>query len=135
MFKHNELLDLNKLYSNDIHKISETYGIEAASRVIVKEVQDVFKVYGITVDPRHLLLISDYMTYGGKFEPLNRKGMEDSASPFQQMSFEASIGFLKEAILQGKEDCLRNPSSSLMIGKPCSVGTGSFSLRQKLITT
>lgn len=36
MFKYNELLDLNKLYSNDIHKVAETYGIEAALKVIVK---------------------------------------------------------------------------------------------------
>ena len=39
MFKHHRLLDLNKLYTNDIHKMSSTYGIEAAQRVIVKEIQ------------------------------------------------------------------------------------------------
>ena len=43
-FKHESLLDLNKIYSNDIHAIARTYGIEAANRVIVKEVQEVFKV-------------------------------------------------------------------------------------------
>lgn len=36
MFKYNDLLDLNKLYANDIHKIAATYGIEAAQKVIVK---------------------------------------------------------------------------------------------------
>lgn len=36
MFKYNKILDLNKLYSNDIHGIAETYGIEAAGRVLVK---------------------------------------------------------------------------------------------------
>lgn len=36
MFKYSNILDLNRLYSNDIHGISETYGIEAAGRVIVK---------------------------------------------------------------------------------------------------
>lgn len=36
MFKFNKILDLNKLYSNDIHGIAETYGIEAAGRVLVK---------------------------------------------------------------------------------------------------
>nr|XP_022906848.1 DNA-directed RNA polymerase I subunit RPA1 [Onthophagus taurus] len=126
MFKYNKLLDLNKLYSNDIHKIAETYGIEAAVRVITKEIQDVFKVYGITVDPRHLKLISDYMTFRGVFVPFSRKGMESSASPLQQMSFEASLEFLRGATLGGKCDQLSNPSSSLMVGKPCNVGTGLF---------
>lgn len=36
MFKYNEVLDLQNLHCNDIHKIADTYGIEAASKVIVK---------------------------------------------------------------------------------------------------
>lgn len=36
MFKYNTILDLQKLHCNDIHKIAETYGIEAATKVIVK---------------------------------------------------------------------------------------------------
>ena len=35
MFKYANVLDLNRLYSNDIHAVSRVYGIEAASRVIV----------------------------------------------------------------------------------------------------
>ncbi|XP_054005071.1 DNA-directed RNA polymerase I subunit RPA1 [Hylaeus anthracinus] len=132
MFKHDKLLDLNKLYSNDIYGISQTYGIEAANRVIVREVRDVFKMYGITVDSRHLLLIADYMTFDGRFQPLSRKGMEDSASPLQQMSFESSLNFLKNATLQGKRDNLVSPSSRLMLGQPCKSGTGACSLLVKI---
>ncbi|XP_076181654.1 RNA polymerase I subunit RpI1 [Ptiloglossa arizonensis] len=132
MFKCDKLLDLNKLYSNDIYGISQTYGIEAANRVIVKEVKDVFKMYGITVDSRHLLLIADYMTFDGSFQPLSRKGMEDSASPLQQMSFESSLNFLKTATLQGKRDNLVSPSSRLMLGQPCKSGTGACSLLVKM---
>lgn len=102
MFKYNNILNLNKLYSNDIYNISQTYGIEAANRVIVREVRDVFKMYGITVDLRHLYLIADYMTFNGTYQPLSRKGMEHSASPLQQMSFESSLNFLKNATLQGE---------------------------------
>lgn len=102
MFKYDNILNLNRLYSNDIYNISQTYGIEAANRVIVKEIRDVFKMYGITVDSRHLSLIADYMTFDGTFKPLSRKGMENSASPLQQISFESSLGFLKTATLQGK---------------------------------
>lgn len=132
LFKYNDLLDLNKLYSNDIHKFGETYGIEAATKVVVKEVQEVFKVYGITVDPRHLLLIADYMMFNGTFEPLSRRGMSSSASPFQQMSFEASLNFLKLATVNAKLDNLQNPSSCLVLGKPCHSGTGAFKLLQRM---
>lgn len=101
MFKYNKILDLQKLYSNDIFGISQTYGIEAANRIIVREVKEVFKVYGITVDPRHLLLIADYMTFDGTFQPLSRKGMDQSSSPLQQISFESSLNFLRNATIQG----------------------------------
>lgn len=36
MFKHMEVLDLDRLYTNQIHGMAQTYGIEAAARVIVK---------------------------------------------------------------------------------------------------
>lgn len=129
MFKYNNLLDLNKLYSNDIHAIANTYGIEAANKVIIKEIQNVFNVYGITVDPRHLTLVADYMTYNGIFEPMSRKGMEASSSPLQQMSFESSLIFLREAVLNSKKDNIKSASSCLMLGQPCKNGTGVFSLQ------
>lgn len=132
MFNYHDTLDLNKLYSNDIHAIANTFGIEAACKVIIKEIQGVFNVYGIQVDPRHLSLISDYMTYNGKFEPMSRKGMESSTSPLQQMSFESSLVFLKDAIINGKTDSLTSASSCLMLGQPCRSGTGCFSLFKAL---
>lgn len=92
----------------------------------LQEVQQVFQVYGITVDPRHLLLISDYMTFDGTFKPLSRSGIESSASPLQQMSFESTLKFLKSAIVKSQLDSLSSPSSRLMVGQPCKSGTGAF---------
>jgi DNA-directed RNA polymerase I subunit RPA1 len=129
MFKYNHLLDLNRLYCNDIHAIANTYGIEAANKVIIKEIQNVFNVYGITVDPRHLSLIADYMTFNGIFEPMSRKGMESSTSPLQQMSFESSLIFLKDAVINSKKDNINSASSCLMLGQYCRSGTGAFSLQ------
>lgn len=153
MFKYNKILDLNRLHTNDVHAVAKTYGIEAAARVIVKEVKNVFQVYGITVNPRHLLLIADYMTFDGTFKPLSRKGMEYSSSPLQQMSFESCLQFLKSATIlgiayeivdwhsynfllfntfSGKEDDLGSPSGRLMVGLPIKSGTGAFSLMTKI---
>ena len=36
LYKYDQILDLNSLYSNDIHAIADTYGIEAANKVIIK---------------------------------------------------------------------------------------------------
>ncbi|KFB45117.1 hypothetical protein ZHAS_00013038 [Anopheles sinensis] len=127
MAKYAKLLDVNRLYTNDIHAMAKRYGIEAASRVIVKEIQNVFSVYGITIDPRHLLLVADYMTASGRYTAMNRMGMVD-ASPLQQLSFESSITFLKRAMLKAQNDPLESPSARLMVGQPCKLGTGAFTL-------
>lgn len=56
-----EVVDLNKIYTNDVGAILHTYGVEAARRSIIKEMSGVFSVYGIGVDFRHLTVIADYM--------------------------------------------------------------------------
>lgn len=44
LFRFANILDLNSLYCNDIQMMLNTYGIEAANRVIINEVKNVFKV-------------------------------------------------------------------------------------------
>ncbi|XP_048459016.1 DNA-directed RNA polymerase I subunit RPA1 [Rhincodon typus] len=132
MFKYGDTLDLNRLYSNDIHAFANTYGIEAALRVIEKEIKDVFSVYGIEVDPRHLSLVADYMCFDGSYKPFNRIGMQSSSSPLQQMTFETSYKFLKHAAMLGSHDELKSPSACLVVGKVVRGGTGLFDLKQPL---
>ncbi|XP_069127871.1 DNA-directed RNA polymerase I subunit RPA1-like [Argopecten irradians] len=132
IYKYSDILDISQLYTNDIHAMANTYGIEAASRVIVKEIQNVFGAYGIQVDYRHLCLLADYMTFEGSYKPFNRKAMETSSSPLQKMSFETTMNFLMKASIHGNRDNLRNPSSQLVAGRLVSCGTGSCDILQPL---
>ncbi|KAJ0050146.1 hypothetical protein NL108_013161, partial [Boleophthalmus pectinirostris] len=99
LFKYCDILDLNRLYCNEVHAMAATYGIEVALKVIEKEIKDVFAVYGIEVDPRHLSLVADYMCFEGVYKPLNRHAMQSNSSPLQQMTFETSFKFLKQATM------------------------------------
>ncbi|XP_056138723.1 DNA-directed RNA polymerase I subunit RPA1 [Lampris incognitus] len=132
MFNHNDILDINRLYSNEVHTITRTYGIEVAVRVIEKEIKDVFAVYGIEVDPRHLSLVADYMCFEGIYKPLNRQAIQSNSSPLQQMTFETSYKFLKQAAMMGSHDQLASPSACLVLGKVVKGGTGLFELKQPL---
>ncbi|OCT99221.1 hypothetical protein XELAEV_18005008mg [Xenopus laevis] len=132
LFKYSSILDIARLYSNDIHAMANTFGIEAALRVVEKEIKDVFAVYGIEVDPRHLSLVADYMCFEGTYRPLNRIGMQSSSSPFQQMTFETSYKFLKDATMNGARDDLQSPSACLVVGKVVKGGTGLFDLKQPM---
>ena len=131
MWEFNEI-DHNKIYSNDIGQILETFGVEACRSVIKTEISNVFKVYGISVDPRHLSLIADYMTFEGSYKPFNRMGIENSSSPFHKMTFETTLGFLKNATLFGDYDELKSPSASIVMGQLVKSGTGSFSILQPI---
>ncbi|KAK0133909.1 DNA-directed RNA polymerase I subunit RPA1 [Merluccius polli] len=132
LFKYSDILDLNRLYSNEVHAMAKTYGIEVALRVIEKEIRDVFAVYGIEVDPRHLSLVADYMCFEGVYKPFNRFAIKSNSSPLQQMTFETSYKFLKEATLMGAHDELQSPSACLITGKVVKGGTGLFELKQPL---
>lgn len=86
------------------------------------------QVYGITVDPRHLLLVADYMTFDGTYQALNRTGMDNCPSPFQQMTFESTLKYLKNATVRRLKDNLQSPSSSLMVGQETKIGAGLIKL-------
>ena len=55
------IVDLDKLYTNEIGETLKVYGVEAARTSIMKEISNVFGVYGIGVDGRHLTILADYM--------------------------------------------------------------------------
>ena len=121
-------VDHDRLLSNDIWAIRCTYGVEAARNSIVQQIRSVFGVYGIEVDPRHLSLIADYMSFEGGFKPMSRIGMGESSSAFLQMSFETTANFLKKAAMTRDTDTLDSPSANIVLGRPMLHGTGMFDL-------
>ncbi|KZS97882.1 beta and beta-prime subunits of DNA dependent RNA-polymerase [Sistotremastrum niveocremeum HHB9708] len=123
-----DLLQLDELYSNDIYAVLKTYGVEMARATIVQEISNVFSAYKIEVDPRHLELIADYMTFDGGYSPFNRRGIDANSSPLLQASFETTVEFLSEATLMGDFDDIKSPSATLVVGKPSRVGTGAFDI-------
>jgi DNA-directed RNA polymerase I subunit RPA1 len=120
------VINPNKISTNDIAAMLMHYGVEACRSTIIQELSGVFGSHGISVDNRHLNLIADYMTRGGGFSPFNRNGLKGSVSPFLKMSFETTVGFLRDAVMDGDWDDLRSPSSRIVIGRTSKVGTGSF---------
>ncbi|KII63420.1 DNA-directed RNA polymerase I subunit RPA1 [Thelohanellus kitauei] len=131
LWAHGKILDLKTVYSNNIQKVAEIYGIEAARSTLVKEATNVFKVYGITISPRHLSLLSDYMTFHGYYKPCNRFGMSSNPSPLQKMSFETVIQFLKGSCTYNESDALKSPSARIIAGLPVNIGTGLFNIINK----
>ena len=126
MHEYQSIINPHKIFTNDIATMLAHYGVEACRATIIREMDAVFKGHSISVDMRHLNLIADVMTRGGGFTPFNRTGLKSSVSPFMKMSFETTLGFLKDAVLDGDWDDLKNPSARIVVGRPSKVGTGAF---------
>ena len=121
-----DAVDVDNLESNDISGILRTYGVEAARASIVREVMGVFGVYGIEVEPHHLSLIADYMTFNGAYKAMNRTAMAQNSSPYLQMSFETTADFLAKAAMAEGRESLASPSARIVVGQPVGVGTNHF---------
>ena len=126
MWDYQHIIHPHTLYTNSISTLLLTYGVECARSAIVLELQSVFGGHGISVDLRHLTLIADFMTRGGGYEAFSRMGYRSNVSPFMKMSFETTVGVLREAVLGGEVDGLEGPSARIVVGRLGRVGTGGF---------
>ncbi|CAM1509237.1 Fc.00g029760.m01.CDS01 [Cosmosporella sp. VM-42] len=134
MQRYSDFISPHRIQTNDIAAVLSVYGVEAARNNIVQELAGVFGSHGIKVDNRHLNLIADHMTRNGGFTPFNRNGLKGNVSPFTKMSFETTLAFLKDAVLDGDWDDLTTPSSRLVMGRLGKVGTGGFDVLAQLPT-
>lgn len=124
MLEYQDVINPHLLYTNSIHHTLRFYGVEAARANAIKEMAAVFEGHSISVNNRHLNLIGDFMTRSGGFKGFNRLSLTSNTSPFMKMSFETTVGFLKEAVAQGESDELRNPSARIVVGRLGKMGTG-----------
>ncbi|WFD23928.1 DNA-directed RNA polymerase [Malassezia equina] len=126
------VVDLNRIYTNDIGALLHNYGVESARAAIVSELKGIFDTYGIGVSMRHLYLIADYQTALGDFRPFSRGGLADAPSPLLKASFEMTMAFLSGAALFQESDNLSSPSSNLVVGRPVTTGTGATTIHMPL---
>ena len=120
------IINPNRIYANSVHDMADTFGVECGRECIIQELQSVFSGHGISVDRRHLTLVADYMTRAGTYLPFNRIGMKDDPSVFKKMSFETTVSFLRDSVIEGGKEELIGPSARLTVGALGKTGTGAF---------
>jgi len=111
--------------SNDIYEVYNTFGIEVAKSVLLKEIRDVISEAGSYVNYRHLNLLVDTMTYRGYLMSVDRFGINRSnIGPLAKCSFEEATVQLFTASIFGETDKLNGVSANIMMGQIPSCGTG-----------
>lgn len=71
----------HKTMTNHIMEAFTVLGIEVARTAIINELSNTMKGHGLTVDPRHMMLLGDIMCYKGEVLGITRFGiakMKDS---------------------------------------------------------
>ncbi|KAI9831688.1 MAG: hypothetical protein M1819_004754 [Sarea resinae] len=117
--------------TNSVIEMRDVLGIEAARKTIVDEISAVMG--DMDIDPRHMQLLADVMTYKGDILGITRFGlakMRDSV--LQLASFEKTPDHLFDAAFHMKKDKIEGVSECIIMGQSMSVGTGAFKVVRKL---
>jgi DNA-directed RNA polymerase III subunit RPC1 len=107
--------------SNHVTEVAQVLGIEAARRTIINEIQHTMSAHGMSIDPRHVMLLGDVMTYKGEVLGITRFGvakMKDSV--LMLASFEKTTDHLFDASAYGKTDRIAGVSESIIMGNPAA---------------
>jgi len=116
-------VDINRTYCNDVHKLYQLFGIEAARTALIKEYERAFE--GNDVNTAHIMLLCDVMTNTGSITSIDRHGINRlDTDPMGRASFEKTIEQLIWASAFNEVDYLRGVSSRIMVGRCIKGGTG-----------
>lgn len=118
-----------KTVTNHVLEMNSVLGIEAARTSIVDEISYTMGSHGMSVDPRHIQLLGDMMTFKGEVLGITRFGLSKMRdSVLQLASFEKTTDHLFDASFYMKTDSIQGVSEAIILGQSMSLGTGSFNL-------
>lgn len=117
--------------TNSVLECRDVLGIEAARTTIASEIATVMG--DMNIDPRHMDLLADVMTYKGDILGITRFGlakMRDSV--LQLASFEKTPDHLFDAAANMKMDRIEGVSECIIMGQTMTIGTGAFQVVRRL---
>jgi DNA-directed RNA polymerase beta' subunit len=118
------LFNSTKIMCDDVNVIFALYGVEAARAFFIKEFNKIISFDGTTVNPRHVQMLVDAMTYTGNLTSVRRDGISREEGPITKIMFEKSVVNMIMAACMGETDPLQSVASSTMFGTKVSIGTG-----------
>ena len=117
--------------SNHVMEVRSVLGIEAARSTIISEIGSVMG--SMDIDPRHMQLLADVMTFKGDVYGITRFGLQKTRdSVLQLASFEKTPDHLFEAAAKGKIDRIEGVSECIIMGQSVGLGTGAMQVVRRL---
>ena len=125
-------VDETRSVTNSIYEMAKLLGIEAARGVIISEALKTLQEQGLDVDVRHVMLVSDIMTFTGEVKSIGRYGVAGAKSSIlARAAFEETIKHLVKASIRNETDNFQGIFENVMVGQVIPSGTGMFDLIAK----
>ncbi|KAK4900819.1 DNA-directed RNA polymerase III subunit C1 (rpo31) [Elasticomyces elasticus] len=127
-------IDGTRTRTNSVMETCAVLGIEAARTTIITEISDVMGAQ-MDIDPRHMQLLADVMTFRGEVLGITRFGMakmRGDQSVLQLASFEKTPDHLFEAAIKGTRDNILGVSECIIMGQSMGIGTGGMRIFRPL---
>lgn len=120
-------VDKSMTYCNNMHVMSEIFGIEVARAYIMRALRDILASSDGYIHPMHIMLIAEFITnrgtpYGATYTGISRQPVGHIALATLE---KAGTVLINAAIHQRKESAL-GTSAAIALGKRIAIGTGSF---------
>ena len=130
-----EGVDATRTRTNNVNETYDVMGIEAGRAALIHEAKETLNEQGLTVDIRHLMLVSDIMSVDGEVKSIGRHGISgEKASVLARAAFEVTVNHLLDSGIGGDVDELRGVTENVIVGQPIRLGTGNVKLISKKST-
>jgi DNA-directed RNA polymerase beta' subunit len=123
-------VDHSSITSNNMWDIFYIMGIEATREFLIEEFTNVVSSDGTFINPSHIILLVDIMTFQGTINSISRYGMKkEQMGVLSRASFEESLDQFCTAGFYSEKDFIKSVSANIMCGKRSGIGSGHCSLR------
>lgn len=123
-------VNIKTISSNNMWEIYNTMGIEATREFLIEEFTNIVSSDGTFINPSHILLLVDLMTYQGTINSISRYGMKkEQMGVLSRSSFEESLDQFCNAGFYAEKEPIQAVSANIMCGKRSKIGSGLCSLQ------
>lgn len=125
-----EDVDPYHTYSNNMYEILFLFGVEATRSFLINDMKNVVSFDDQYVNPRHIMLLVDFMTRFGSIGKIMRSNLktQNIQDALTEASNEKAATVLLSHASVGSAQGTKGVSSSLMVGVSVPVGTGSVNV-------
>jgi hypothetical protein len=121
-----DFLDTHRTTSNNMHVIASVFGIEAAQKFFIEDLNRILSNYGL--HPQHILTVAYLFFSKGIPTGAMHNSVNKPYGPIDKASVSKAVDILKSSALQGVTHNITGVSTGIVFGLAPKIGTGYFNI-------